>query len=385
MIYWDHNATAPLRPSALKAMTEALECYHGNPNSSHLYGQESRGLIEEVRLSLARTLKCSPSELIFTSSATESNFLALWSLWLNRKPHQNTILTSPIEHSSVHENILFLKDRFGAQIKFFPLMKDGQTKEGQVDLSAAEEMLNDDTVAFTTLIAAHNETGILQPWKELAALAASKNVPFHSDLVQYLGRLPLELKSQSGLTSATLAFHKMGGPKGVGLLWIRDGVKFDPFIRGGAQEKGRRPGTENIVAISGVGGLLQDLPSLISEFDLSIRPLRDRFESELLANWGQCTIVGKHTARLPNTSYIIFDSLKAESLLAALNLQKICASSGSACSSGLVKPSRALMEMGFSEKQALAAIRFSLGPSSTENELSFVIHQLSQVLKRLAA
>ncbi len=381
MVYWDHNATAPLLPSVKEQMKAAIESIHGNANSIHQLGQEARGLIEEIRNRAALFFACKPSEIIFTSSATEANFLALWNLWLSRgadSSRPKRILASSIEHSSIHENLAFFREKMGAEIIFLPL-----TSTGLIDIAKAEQILSDSEFLFCTVIGAHNETGIIQPWKKIAELCAARGIPFHSDLVQCVGRLPIDFKNAS-LTSATLAFHKMGGPKGLGILIARDGLKFEAVMRGGAQEKQRRPGTENLVAIAGLGGWLNCADQLLQNFS-QLESIRNYFESEVLKKWPTSIIIGSAVTRLANTSYILFEGIKTDALLMALSFKGICASSGSACSSGMVKPSRALLEMGFSMQQAQSSIRFSLGSASTKDEAHQVIHCLDESLRRLAA
>jgi len=385
MIYWDHNATSPLRPRVKEKMVEALELYHANPNSSHGLGQKARSVIEDSRRVLAEALGCEPIELVFTSTATEANWLALWGLWLARSqtnPRLKKILSSPIEHGSVFENLQFLAEKWGAEIVYTPLRKE------EIDLEAVEKILKKDSesFAFATVMGGHNESGIIPPWKEMAQLSQHFGIPFHSDLVQCFAKVPIDLKT-SGVSTATIAFHKIGGPKGVGVLYIRKGTLCESIIRGGGQEKKRRAGTENLITIVGAKAAAEEKLSLEGIFGTRVENIRNEFESRLLRTvLPSATVVGKNVARLPNTSYIIFPlGMRSDAMLLHLDMRGVCVSSGSACSSGMVIPSRALLQLGYSEEQAISAIRFSLGPENTEEEMKFVLEQIDAAAKKMVA
>jgi cysteine desulfurase len=382
MIYWDHNSTSPLRPRVKERMIEAIESYHANASSAHTLGQKCRVAIENVRKNLADVLVVDPSEIVFTASATESNLMSLWGLWFSRSkanPKHKKILTSSIEHNSVYENIMFLKERFGAEVELLPV-----SKSGIVDLTVLEEKLKDPSIAFVSCIGAHNELGVIQPWEQMAEMCAARQIPFHVDLVQCLMRQPLNL-SQSKVSLATLCFHKSGGPKGVGLLYWRSQLPLESVIRGGSQEKKRRAGTENIVAIMGAGALVEEASTLYSAYEKEIRPVRDFFETELLNRGIPAQIVGAAAKRLPNTSYVIFDGSKSDVTLMKLDMAGICASSGAACSSGMVIPSRALLNLGYSETEATSAVRFSLGQGNSKAEAEKVLETLQKSFSRKVA
>jgi len=377
-IYWDHNATSPLRPKVKLKMIEALDSYHANASSSHALGQQCRYALEETRKSFADFLHCEPSELVFTASASESNLLALWGLWLSRHkedPKRRKIITSPIEHASVYENLLFLKEKFGAEILFAPLRSNGE-----IDVPAFEKMLNDE-IAFCSIIGAHNETGILQPWKELAEACHAQKIPFHVDLVQCFVREPLHLKDSKAST-VTLCFHKAGGPKGSGLLYVRQKTLLEPVVRGGGQEKQRRAGTENICTIVAAGALIDEASWIQKKLQMDVRAVRDYFETELKRKAPHIRIVGGEAARIANTSYVLFENFKADALMMLLDLDGICVSTGSACSSGIPKASRTIMGLGFSEAEALTGIRFSLGPDNTREEADKILHVLELALSK---
>ncbi|MBN8554464.1 MAG: cysteine desulfurase [Deltaproteobacteria bacterium] len=366
MIYWDYNSTSPLRKRVKEKMASALDAQYANPNSSHSLGQSARHAIEKARRTLAKSMGCEPGELIFSASATESNLMALWGHWMLRSqqnPEFKKILASPIEHSSVHENLLCLQEKFGAQIVFTPLDKDGL-----VDLEKCEKLLSEGGYAFCTVMGAHNETGVIQPWQKLSEICKNAKVPYHSDLVQCFGRIPFKI-SESQISTGTISFHKAGGPKGVSVLYIRKGVQIEPVIRGGAQEKKRRAGTENILAIIGAEALAEEIEELNGVFSTSVKLARDRLEKEILASIPSAKIVGKNAPRIPNTSYIIFPGIKADAMVMNLDLQGACVGTGSACASGMVLPSRTLLQLGYSETDALGAIRFSFGPENLVEEV----------------
>lgn len=361
-------------------MVEALDRYHANASSTHSLGQECRYAVEESRRVLANVLEADPTELVFTASASESNLMALWGLWLARTkqdPRRRTIITSPLEHNSVYENILFLKDTFDARVVYAPL-----NEKGEIDQNAFRDLIkNPDEIAFVSMIGAHNEVGIVQPWQDLAEECFQAGIPFHVDLVQCFLREPLKLR-ESKASAVTLCFHKAGGPKGVGLLYIRNKTQMEPLIRGGSQEKKRRAGTENVVAIVGAGALAEEASILQVDYEDSVRKTRDFFEAEMKSRRFPVRIVGENTRRIPNTSYVLFDGLRSDVLMMQLDLSEICVSSGSACSSGIPTPSRALLKLGYSEAEALSGLRFSLGPQNTRDEALKVLEVLGVALSK---
>ena len=387
MIYWDHNATSPLRPIVKAKMIEALDAFPANSSSGHSLGQASRQAIENARQSLARALGTDAGELIFTASATEANLMALWGLWWGAcqgNSKAKKILVSPLEHSAIYENAKWLSDKCQTEVVYTPL-----DKKGLVDLQKLEELLAKKEWALCSVVAAHNETGVLQPWIEISKLCQKYGVPFHTDLVQYFGRYELALKS-SGVTAATVAFHKCGGPKGIGVLYMRNGVPFEPLVRGGGQEKKRRAGTSNVSAIVGAGAIADEVPELIRLYSNEVKQIRDHFEKELLSRCSSShlatvQIVGADVPRLPNTTYALFEGVKSDALMMGLDVLGICTSTGSACSSGLVLPSRALLQLGYSDQQALSGLRFSLGTQSTMAEAKTVLEALETALRRMAA
>jgi len=364
-------------------MVDALDRYHANASSSHSLGQECRHAIDSSRKVMADLIGVDPSELVFTASASESNLMALWGLWLARtkeNPSRRKIITSPIEHNSVYENILFLKETFDAEVVYAPLLETGE-----LDLRAFRELIqNPDEVALVSMIGAHNEVGIIQPWQEIADECAAVGVPYHVDLVQCFIREPLKL-GQSKVSAVTLCFHKAGGPKGVGVLYINKKTRMEFLVRGGSQEKKRRAGTENILAIVGAGALAEEAPVLQVDFEDSVRRVRDFFEAEMKTRRFPIRIVGEKAKRIPNTSYVLFDGIRSDALMMALDLSSICVSTGSACSSGIPTPSRSILKLGYTEAEALSGVRFSLGPQNTRDEALQVLEVLGAALSKKKA
>lgn len=380
MIYWDYNATSPLRPLVKKRVAEALEKYPGNASSSHAAGQEARAYIEQTRRKFAQALKVDPTEIIFTGSATEANMMAIWGFWYAQKQKdQNVrkILATSLEHASVPANIDFLVQNEGVEVIEMPL-----TECGLVDLEATRKLLESDQYWLCTLCGASNETGIIQPWQELSKLCAEFNTPFHTDLVQFFGRLDLDL-SASEASSATLAFHKSGGLKAIGAFYLRRGSNWVPTVVGGAQEKKRRAGTENILGIASIDALLDELDEMLASYHGKILQTRDRFEQKLKEALPEAKIAGTKCPRLPNTSFCIFPGIQADEILMSLDVHDICASAGSACSSGLSLPSSQLLALGYSEEDAQAGIRFSLGESCEPGQIEQVVDTLVSTIERI--
>lgn len=385
MIYWDYNATAPLKESVKKKVKEALDLYPGNPSSTHCLGQESRAYIEKVRRKAASILKVDSSELLFTGSATETNLFSIRGHWLANKKRpaseqSNKILASRIEHPSVCSNIDFLAETESIEIVEIP-----RTPKGTVDLQKTKELLQNNKFWLCTLQGASNETGIIQPWHELAKLCCEFKTPFHSDMVQVFGRLPFDLKD-SAISTATISFHKSGGIRASSLLFLNQKCNgWVPSLVGGGQERKRWAGTENILSIASIEALLDELQEGIEAYQTRIRNIRDEFEKSLKTEIPEVEIVGEDTDRLPNTSFCIFKGVPSDAMLMALDVENICASAGSACSSGLALPSKVLSKLGYSETEARCAIRFSLGDSSTLDQIPEVIRVLKKTVKKMAA
>lgn len=382
-IYWDNNATAPLRPSVSKRMQDALNVFHANPSSIHQEGQKSKALLEEARRSIAQTFGLKPMQIVFTASATESDLLAVWGLWHCRHSENSKrtkVVISPFEHAAVYENINFLKTQTPAEIFYAPL-----NQEGVIDLERLERLLaqSPEEFAYGSMIAAHNETGVIQPWNEIATIFKRYAIPFHTDLVQLVGREAIDLNA-TDVTAASIAFHKVGGPKGTAVLALSEGCKIEPLIRGGGQERKQRAGTENLLSILGAETLCKEIPDLIQKFK-NVRKCREEFERQIHNIDSKAIVVGENSDRLPNTSYVIFPQVDSHRIVMNLDLNGICVGVGSACSSGLAKPSRALLHLGYPEQLALRAVRFSMGSETNMTDVQRVTAVLQESMKRLCA
>jgi len=364
-VYLDWNATAPLRPAAREAARAALDLC-GNPSSVHGEGRAARRLVEQARAEVAALIKADPRNVIFTSGGTEANALALAPAAGRRR-----LLASAVEHHSV-----LAGGRFAADA----IEKLTVDAHGVIDLVALERRLAEGAGALVSLMAANNETGVIQPVAAAAEIVHRHGGLMHVDAVQAAGRVPLDMLAL-GADLLTLSAHKLGGLKGAGALVKRDEVMpLEPLIKGGGQERGARAGTENVVAIAAFGAAAKAAKANLEPEALHMTTLRERLEGRLRAITPNVVIFGAAADRLPNTSQIAVASAKAETLVIALDLEGIAVSSGAACSSGKVAPSHVLAAMGVAGELARGAIRISLGPTTTEAE----IDRLLQVWQKLA-
>lgn len=353
-VYLDYNATAPLRPAARNAMNSALDIT-GNASSVHGEGRRARGIIEAAREDVARLVGAKPSEVVFTSGATEANAWVMAQGW-------DTIFVSGIEHDSVLAPV----KASGAKIMSIPVGGDGVARIDEI----GRQIASDATLGRTLIVLqmANNETGVIQPVAELAVFAREHGLAMHVDAVQGAGRLAIDFAAL-GVTTLSVSAHKMGGPKGVGALLIRDHVDLVPFVRGGGQERRRRAGTENIAAIAGFGAAASEARAT-SAAASRIAVLRDSLEAGVRRLSPNALVIGAEAPRLANTSAIALPGKHAETLVIKLDLAGVAVSAGAACSSGKVGASHVLQSMGFDAGVAGAAIRVSLGPESTENDIA---------------
>lgn len=361
-IYADYNASAPLKPSVKEALAKAMELV-GNPSSIHQFGREASGHLEETRRVLARKVEAKPQDVVFTSGATEANNMVLTSA----KGHGFDVLISAVEHESVRS--------CAPEATVVPV-----TSEGLLDLNALKEALKKRTgkKALLSVMVANNETGILQPLKEISKLCEEYGVALHIDAVQALGKLPFSFDALK-CTSMTFSSHKIGGPAGVGALVVRSGFPLDALILGGGQEKGRRSGTPNILGIIGFGAALQDLEE---KAWLRVMKLREMFEEELTRRTPEVSIVGNGVTRLPNTTCVLVPGVPADLLLMNLDLQGIAVSSGAACSSGKVKTSHVLLAMGYNPDLAASSLRFSFDPDLQESDIQRILEVWTPLVHR---
>jgi cysteine desulfurase len=378
VIYWDYNAAAPLRPEVARALARAFtEGGFGNPSSVHQAGREARGRMDSARARVARVLGCEPKEVCFTGSGSEADALALKGAFLARPdPNRRRIVSTTVEHPAVLTALTQLEKQ-GAEVV---RLKPGT--DGCVRAEAVLDALTPAT-ALCSLMWANNETGVVQPVAEVARACRQRGILFHTDAVQVAGKLPLSLREVDADLLA-LSAHKFGGPAGAGALVVRKGVDVQALIPG-HQEAGRRGGTQNVPYAEALALALELAHADQESTAARVGALRDAFEREVLASIPDVTINGAGAPRVPNTSNLHIHGADGEALLIALDLEGICASSGAACASGTLTPSHVLIAMGLTPAQAYGSLRFSLGPSTTEDEVERVVAALRTHVPRARA
>ena len=371
-VYMDHGATTPLREEVLEAMMPFLREKFGNPSSIHAQGREARQAVDAAREVVAAALGAEPGEIFFTSGGTESNNIALrGTAALKPKSH---FITSSIEHHAVLDVCKDLEEQ-GHRVTFLPV-----DSNALVDPRVLEEAMTPDT-AMVSVMMANNEVGTIQPIGEMAALAREKGVLFHTDAVQAIGQIPVNVKELQ-VDFLSLSAHKFNGPKGIGALYVRKGVPLTPLYRGGGQERKLRPGTENVAGIVGLaralGLAVQGLPEKMSR----LKHLRDTLIKGLL-KIEDVILNGHPEQRLPGNVNVSFKYIEGESLLLSLDLQGVAASSGSACTSGSLDPSHVLMAMGLDHETAHGSLRLTLGRGNDEADVDYVLKILPPIVERL--
>jgi cysteine desulfurase len=375
-IYLDHNATTPPADEVVERMAEALREQFGNPSSVHHFGQMAKAALDEARSSAAALIGGEPSEVVFTSSGTESDNFAIRGVAEALEPTgKRHLIASSIEHEAVLNTLKALARR-GWKTTLLPV-----DHSGIVAPAALGAALTDDT-ALVSVMHANNEIGTIQPIAQLARIAKARGALFHTDAVQSAGKISVDVKAL-GVDLLSLSAHKFYGPKGVGALWIRRGVRLQSPMTGGKQERGRRAGTENVAGIIGLGVAAQRARGTMAAENDRLAALRDRLEESIIATVGGTAINGARSPRVPNTTNISFDRIEAESLLIALDLAGIAVSTGSACSSGTLEPSHVLKAMGFPPHRTQNSIRFSLGAANTDADIDKVLEVLPGVVEKL--
>jgi cysteine desulfurase len=371
-VYLDNNATTPLLPEVLEAMCPYFVEQFGNASSIHHHGQETRAAVESARSWVAALLGCRPAEVVFTSGGTESDNLALRGL-VREGDH---IITSTIEHHAVLNTCKHLEES-GCEVTYIPV--DGR---GLVHPDDVRRALRPHT-RLITIMMANNETGVLQPVREIGKIAAEAEVFFHTDAVQAAGKVPIEVENiQCDLLS--ISGHKMHAPQGVGALYVRKGTPLEPMFYGGSHERSRRAGTENVPGIVALGKASEIAQEGFKQgADQRMAAERDRLQRMLLQGIENCGVNGDGAPRVPNTTNLYFDFIEGESLVIALDLKGLAVSTGAACSSGAIEPSHVLTAMGLGADRARASIRFSLGKQNTPADVDFAAALLQETLARL--
>lgn len=372
--YLDNNATTKVDEAVFEEMRPCFCELYGNPSSMHFFGGQVQKKVDEARQRVADLLGAHPEEIIFTACGTESDNTAILSA-LSVFPNRRHIITSRVEHPAV------LSQCRNLTRKGYRVSEIGVDSQGRLDIDAYRKALNDDT-AIVTLMYANNETGVIFPIEEAAGIAGENGILFHTDAVQAVGKVPINLAS-SNIDLLSLSGHKLHAPKGIGVLYVRSGTPFRPLLVGGHQEKNRRAGTENTAAIIALGKACELAALHMNEENTRVKALRDRLETELVSRIPGAHINGGEAERLPNTASVAFDHVEGESILLLLSELGICASSGSACTSGSLEPSHVLRAMGVPFTCAHGSIRFSLSRYTTDDEIATVVRELPPIISRL--
>jgi cysteine desulfurase len=374
MIYLDNNATTSVDPAVLETMLPFLKEQYGNPSSAYSFGKKVARAVEHAREQAAGLIGCEPSEILFTSCGTESDNAALQSA-LSIDQDRKHVITSKVEHSAIIKHAEVLARR-GYEITWLDV-----DAKGLIDLSQLEAAIRPET-AVVSLMWANNETGVLFPIEEAAEICREQQTIFHTDAVQAVGKIPINLKSTS-IQFLSLSGHKLHAPKGVGALYINRRARFSPFLVGGGQENKRRGGTENTAFIVALGKAAELAVAHLEEEDRVVRELRDTFEQQALERIPGTTVNGARERRLPNTTNLSIEGIDSEAILMILDQQGVCCSAGSACTTGSLEPSHVLRAMGLTNEQARASLRFSFGRMNTMEEVKRALEILGRAVKKL--
>ena len=377
VVYMDNNATTMVAPEVVEAMMPYIEDYYGNPSSMHTFGGQVGAAIKKARQQVATLLGADPEEITFTSCGTESDSTAILSA-LRTFPEKRHIITTRVEHPAVKSLAENLQAVCGHKYRVTRLKVDS---EGLLDLAEYEAALSDDT-AIVSVMWANNETGVIYPVEKMAKMAKERGILFHTDAVQAVGKLPINLK-ELDFDFLSMSGHKLHAPKGVGVLYVKRGTLFIPFLTGGHQENGRRGGTENVASIVGLGRACDLASEKMEEENSRVKMLRDKLENGLLTTIPKSILNGNKELRLPNTTNVSFEYVEGEAILLHMNRYNICASSGSACTSGSLEPSHVLRAMGVPFTAAHGSIRFSLSIYNTEDEVDFILEKMPGIIESL--
>ncbi|MBN1391546.1 MAG: cysteine desulfurase NifS [Sedimentisphaerales bacterium] len=373
-VYFDNNATTKVAEEVLEEIKPYFSEIYGNPSSMHTFGGQVGIKLREAREKAAALLGCDPGEIIFTGCGTESDNMAIKGT-LAAYPDKRKVITTRVEHPAVLQVCRELESH-GYSVVEMPV-----DRKGRLNIEQLEEQLTEDT-AIVTVMYANNETGTVFPIEKIAELVKSKGIIFHTDAVQAVGKIPVDL-SKSSIDLLSISGHKLHAPKGVGILYVRKGTRLAPFMLGGHQEGGRRAGTENVPGIIGLGKACKLAMQNFDEENQKVKKLRDKLEKSILEKCPDCMVNGDTENRLPNTSNISFEFIEGEAILLMLDKYGICASSGSACTSGSLEPSHVLRAMGVPFTAAHGSIRFSLSRYNTEEEVDYTIEKMPEIVNRL--
>ena len=376
MIYLDHNATTPLAPEVMQAMLPFLTQHYGNPSSIHAAGRETRAAIDDARDKLARLLGAKPHEIIFTGGGTESDNLAIIGLARSFASKGKHLISCVTEHHAVLHAFEYLQKKEGFRVTWLPV-----NAQGRIDLQQLADAITPETT-LVSIMSANNETGVLQPVREIGQLCRERGVLFHSDVIQSFGKEPIH---SAHFDAISIAAHKFNGPKGTGLLWLRAGISIDRLQFGGSHENERRAGTENVAAIAGMAAAAELALAKMDDERPRQAALRDRLWQGVKQAFPEAVLNGDTEHRLANTLNVSFPGFDGESLLINLDLAEICASSGSACMVGSILPSHVLLAMGVSPELARSTVRFSLGKETNSEEIETAISRLPGIFARIVS
>ncbi|MEU0095188.1 cysteine desulfurase family protein [Kribbella sp. NPDC006257] len=379
-VYLDHAATTPMLPAAIEAMTSHLG-RTGNASSLHGSGRSARRTVEESRETIAEALNAQPSEIVFTSGGTEADNLALKGLWWARlaaDPRRRRILLSGVEHHAVLDPAVWLAQHEGAEIEWLPVDELGRVRPDSVAEAIAKDP---ESVSFVTVMMANNEVGTLQPIQEIAALAKMHDIPVHTDAVQAIGQVPVDFATL-GADAMTISAHKLGGPYGIGALVVRKETQLVPIVHGGGQERDVRSGTLDTPATAGFAVALEYSIQHQKDESERLTELRDSLIEGVLAAAPGAQLSGDPVGRLPNNAHLSFSGCEGDSLLLLLDARGIEVSTGSACNAGVAEPSHVLLAMGYDDQRARGSLRFTLGHTSTREDIDAVLDNIGPVVER---
>jgi cysteine desulfurase len=380
-VYLDNNATTALAPEVLEAMQPYFSTRYGNPSRPHRFGREARKAVEDAREAVAAALVAAPAEIVFTSSGTESDNLAIMGAARGLRKKGTHLITSKIEHSAVLETCRSL-EKEGFTVARLPVSREGVVSPDDLQSALEKAELEGRKTILVSVMHANNDTGAIQPISDLARIAHEHGALFHTDAAQSVGRIPCRVEAL-GCDLLSLSAHKFHGPKGVGALYVHKGTRIEPLLFGGPQESGLRPATENVPGIVGLGRALTLACQRMETGMSRVQALRDRLHRGLCEAVTGVTLNGPEAARLPNTVNLSFKDVEGESLLVNLDLAGIAVGAGSACTSGALEPSHVLMAMGLSRQVAQGSIRFSLSVYTQSDEIEYVIEVMPSIVERL--